>query len=347
MIAIDALYKTWPRGPVVLDGLSLEVAAGEVLALLGPSGCGKTTLLRVLAGLEVPDAGSVSLDGRPVIEGGRALVPPERRGVGLVFQDFALFPHLDVRHNVAFGLRHLDPRAREARVDALLARFDLASLGGRRPDELSGGQQQRVALARALAPEPRILLLDEPFSNLDASLRRRLRVALREQLKAIGVTTVLVTHDESEALSLADRVAVLDAGRVAQVAPPEVIYGKPASVAVARATGQVNAVPGEALGAWIRTPLGELRGSGPDGDAFALLRPEQLILGAESAREGARARVSARDYTGAELELWLSVEGLPEPLVAKAAGSNAGGGEVHVGDTVRVQVRGAVSWCAR
>ena len=347
MIAISALHKVWPGGAKVLDGLELAVAPGEVLALLGPSGCGKTTLLRVLAGLEEADAGSVVLDGQTVLEAGRTRIPPERRGVGLVFQDFALFPHLDVRQNIAFGLRGRDARPRDARVDALLGQFDLRPLAERRPDALSGGQQQRVALARALAPEPRVLLLDEPFSNLDASLRRRLRVALREQLKAIGVTSVLVTHDEAEALSLADRVAVLDAGRVAQVATPEVIYGKPASLAVARATGQVNPVPGEALGAWIRTPLGELRGHGPDGEAVALLRPEQLVLGAEVAREGVRARVVARDYTGAELELWLAVEGLTEPVVARAAGSNAGGAEVGVGDGVRIQVRGAVTWCAR
>jgi iron(III) transport system ATP-binding protein len=347
VISIRALRKTWPDGQTVLDGLSLEVVAGEILALLGPSGCGKTTLLRVIAGLEVPDAGDVSLDERSVIEAGKVLVPAERRGVGLVFQDFALFPHLDVRQNIGFGLRHLATRDRDQRVSALLGQFGLAPLAARRPEALSGGQQQRVALARALAPEPRVLLLDEPFSNLDASLRRQLRVALREQLKTIGVTTILVTHDEAEALSLADRVAVLDAGRVAQVAPPETIYGKPVSLAVARATGQINAVPGEAIGAWIRTPVGELHGQGPEGDTLALIRPEQLILAAEGGREGARARVTARDYTGAELELWLAVDGLSEPLVARAAGSNAGGAEVAVGDAVRIQVRGAITWCPR
>ena len=234
-------------GPTqVLDGVSLEVAQGELLAVLGPSGCGKTTLLRALAGLLTPARGRIEIQGRVVAEGGRERVPCEARGVGLVFQEYALFPTLTVGDNLAFGLRRPDPD----RVAGLLQRVGLAELADRRPAQLSGGQQQRVALARALAPAPAVLLLDEPFANVDAARRDELGALLRSTVAEAGVAGVLVTHDQEAALGLADRVAVLlpgpRGGRLAQLAPPEEIYRQPASWAVATLTGAAWSRSGEA-----------------------------------------------------------------------------------------------------
>jgi len=226
----------------VLRGVDLTIARAEVVALLGPSGCGKTTLLRILAGLETPDAGSVSVDG-VLLASATSTTPPEKRNIGLVFQDFALFPHLRVDANVAFGLAHLPAPDRASIVSQTLARFDLSDLARRYPHELSGGQQQRVALARALAPTPRVLLMDEPFSNLDTSLRRRLRVELRHTLRQIGIATVFVTHDQDEALSVSDRLVVMSAGRIEQIGTPRDIYERPASAFVADFMGFTNLVP--------------------------------------------------------------------------------------------------------
>lgn len=328
----------------VLRGVSLQVERGRIIALLGPSGCGKTTLLRVLAGLESPDRGRVLIDGRPMDDAsGKAplRVPPERRGVGLVFQDFALFPHLDVRANVAYGLRGMPRQDVHARVDAMLATFDIGELGTRFPHALSGGQQQRVALARALAPGPAVLLMDEPFSSLDASLRRRLRVSLRARLESLGVTTVFVTHDQEEALSLADHVAVMHAGRIAQCDVPEAVYRRPATVEVARATGRVNLLPGRADGGRLVCALGTHDGEGPDGDVVLIARPEDLVL--SDAPESVRVRVVGRDYVGAERELWLepiSGPALAEPLVARSARDLALGAETGL------RLREPVRWVA-
>jgi ABC-type Fe3+/spermidine/putrescine transport system ATPase subunit len=344
MIAIAQVFKAF-GATRVLEGVELAVQPGEIVALLGPSGCGKTTLLRAIAGLERPDRGSIRLAEQVVFQGkecGAAIdLPPEQRGVGLVFQDFALFPHLDVRANIAFGLRRAARAEREARVAELLIQFELQALGARHPGELSGGQQQRVALARALAPRPRVLLMDEPFSNLDAGLRRRLRVDLRARLKQIGVTTVFVTHDQEEALSLADRVAVMHAGRIRQCDTPERVYREPADLAVARATGQVNLVPGRAQAGVVVSALGSHAGVGPDGDVVILARPEAFRL--SDAAEGVPARVIGRDYVGAEVELWLELHGSAgEPLVVR-------GGEAHgvaVGAEVRVELSAGARWCA-
>jgi len=228
-----------------VDDLSLEIAPGELLTLLGPSGCGKTTTLRMIAGFETPSAGRILLDGRDITG-----TPPQRRGFGMVFQNYALFPHLDVAGNVAFGLEGKGiPRAEiRRRVEEALALVDLAGYGSRKVQQLSGGQQQRVALARALAPQPRILLLDEPLSNLDAALRERTRTELRALLERLGITAIFVTHDQEEAFALADRIAIMEKGRLRQVGTPEELYRRPATPFVATFLGQANFVDARVLG---------------------------------------------------------------------------------------------------
>jgi iron(III) transport system ATP-binding protein len=269
-------------GPVTaVDGMSVDVAPGEILALLGPSGCGKTTFLRLVAGFERPDAGSVVLAGEEMAGPGR-FVPPERRRIGMVFQDYALFPHLTVAENVAFGLRRrrASNGASGVEVARLLALVGLERLARRLPHELSGGQQQRVALARALAPSPAVVLLDEPFSNLDATLRATVRAEVREILREAGATAVFVTHDQEEALSLADRVAVMRAGRVCQVDVPDQLYARPADRFVATFVGDADLVRGRFDGQRIATPLGALRSAVevPVGEVEAVVRPECLRL---------------------------------------------------------------------
>jgi ABC-type Fe3+/spermidine/putrescine transport system ATPase subunit len=225
---------------VAVDGVSLEVAQGEFLTLLGPSGCGKTTTLRMIAGFETPTSGRITLGGRDV-----TTLKPQQRDVGMVFQNYALFPHLDVRENVEFGLRSRGEKRSlsEAKVERALALVEMSGYGSRRVQALSGGQQQRVALARALAPEPPLLLLDEPLSNLDAALRERTRAELRALLKRLGMTAVFVTHDQEEASALSDRVAVLDRGRLQQVGTPEALYASPSNAFVASFLGRANFIP--------------------------------------------------------------------------------------------------------
>ncbi|HEX6311678.1 MAG TPA: ABC transporter ATP-binding protein [Acidimicrobiia bacterium] len=261
-----------------VDRVTLGVQEGEVLALLGPSGCGKTTTLRLVAGFERPDAGTVVLAGTEVA-GPAGFVPPERRRVGVVFQDYALFPHLTVAQNVGYGLR--DRSTRAARVGAMLELVGLGGEAGRMPHELSGGQQQRVAMARALAPEPALVLLDEPFSNLDAALRARVRGEVRAILREAGATAVFVTHDQEEALSLADRIAVMRAGRVLQVDEPSQLYAHPADRFVATFVGDADLLPGELDGDAVATTVGRLRLTDADGLTGAVevaLRPERVRL---------------------------------------------------------------------
>lgn len=216
----DVVCRYTGAGPAAVDGLSLSVAEGETVALLGPSGSGKTTVLRLVAGFERPDAGAVWIAGRPVAAAG-VWVPPEARGVGMVFQDYALFPHLTAAENVAFGLHCLNRIDRSPRTDEVLDLVGMRAYAGRYPHELSGGQQQRVALARALAPRPFAVLLDEPFSNLDADLRAQVREEVRAILKQTGTSALFVTHDQEEALLLGDRVALIHEGRLQQVDTPE------------------------------------------------------------------------------------------------------------------------------
>ena len=241
--AIELAGVTKSYGPVrAVDDVDLAVAPGEFLTLLGPSGCGKSTLLRLVAGFEEPDAGSLRLFGDVVADPTRS-TPPEQRGVGLVFQHLALFPHLDVAGNVGYGLRRLGRAERRARVAELLDLVDLAGAAGRHPDQLSGGQAQRVALARALAPRPRVVLLDEPFSSLDTTLRASLRSEVRSILRTAGVTAVLVTHDQDEALSLGDRVGVMFDGRIVRHGAPRDVYLAPGSADVAVFVGDANRLP--------------------------------------------------------------------------------------------------------
>ena len=280
-VELSGLHKRFGRFPA-LNGVDLRVEPGELLALLGPSGSGKTTLLRLIAGLDFADEGEVRFDGREVTSAHAA-----ERGVGFVFQQYALFRHMTVAKNIAFGLdvkrrRERPSRGeRQARVEALLKLVQLDGLGGRHPGQLSGGQRQRVALARALAVEPRILLLDEPFGALDASVRKSLRRELRRIHDATGVTTVFVTHDQEEALDLADRIAVLNGGRIEQLDRPQAVLDRPATAFIAGFVGQSNQIDGEVWAGVFRANGAELPAQGvADGPATAFVRPDQLSPGA-------------------------------------------------------------------
>ena len=263
---------------VAVDAVDLDVRRGEFLAVLGPSGCGKTTLLRLIDGFERPEAGGIEIDGRAVA-GPRTNLPPEARRIGMVFQESALFPPLDVAGNIGFGLPR---RGREARVAELVALVGLPGLQRRMPHELSGGQQQRVALARALAPDPALILLDEPFSALDATLRTQLRADVREILRQAGATALLVTHDQGEALEISDRVAVMQAGRIEQVSTPDELYLRPVNRFVAGFVGEANLLLGEVRHGEVQTVAGNFRavaGALEDGTRVeVLLRPEQLHM---------------------------------------------------------------------
>jgi iron(III) transport system ATP-binding protein len=283
-------------GPVqAVRDVTLEIERGELLAVLGPSGCGKTTLLRTIAGFERPDAGSV-LVGDELMAGPDGFVPPERRRIGMVFQDYALFPHLTVRANVAFGLA---PRARDERERLTRRTLELVGLQhktDRYPHELSGGERQRVALARALAPEPALVLLDEPFSSLDAGLRAGLRREVELILRDAEATALLVTHDQEEALSLADRLAVMREGRIVQVGAPEEVYVRPASRWAAQFVGEVNVLAGVARGSGVETELGVFDLRAPaSGSVHVAVRPEQLELRAD---HDGNAEVVAREFRG-------------------------------------------------
>ncbi len=272
-VEVRALSKAFGSVAALRD-VSLRAAPGSVLALLGPSGCGKTTLLRSIAGLETPDAGEIVVGGR-LLTSDRGSVAPEQRKVGMVFQDWALFPHLDVGTNVGYGLSRAERRS--GRVEEALALVGLTGLADRPPGTLSGGQQQRVALARALAPRPSVLLLDEPFSNLDTSLRVQVRAEVHRLLAELEITTVFVTHDQEEAFVLGDEVVVLRDGAVEQQGPPSELYASPASAWVAGFVGDANLLGGQADGAWAHTPVGSVpltaEAAGP---VQVLVRPEAL-----------------------------------------------------------------------
>ena len=323
--------KRFGEADVVRD-LSLAVAEGEILALLGSSGCGKTTTLRLIAGLERVDGGCIEIDGELVAGAGLHL-PPEKRRIGMVFQDYALFPHLSVGRNVGFGLG----RGADAayRIDEALDLVGLSGFADRMPQELSGGQQQRVALARALAPNPRVLLMDEPFSNLDPDLRASVRREVRDILRAAGATAVLVTHDQEEALSMADQVALMMHGAIVQRADPETLYRRPATPQVAGFIGESLLLPGSASGHVAGTEIGRLElVDAHDGPVDILIRPEDLELSISQDDDPVAGRVIRREYFGRYHA--LSVE-LRSGTVLKATGGP--GTTLRVGDAVRIKAR--------
>lgn len=279
-VRVEHLHKSFGRFAAIRD-VSLGVHEGEILGLLGPSGCGKTTLLRLIAGLDTPDAGEIRVGDR-CVAAANVFVPPEQRSLGMVFQDFALFPHLTVAENIAFGLQQqrLSKQQIQERVAAVLALVHLEGMQKRYPHELSGGQQQRVALARAIAPQPAVILLDEPLSNLDAQVRLQLREELRTILKGTGTTAIFVTHDQEEALSLSDRLAVMRQGKIEQVGTPQEIYCQPASRFVAGFITQANFLPACAEGSQVRTDVGTfpLLEALAKGEGEVMIREEDLQL---------------------------------------------------------------------
>ena len=306
------------EGTLAVSDLSLDVVRGEILALLGPSGSGNTTTLRLLAGFETPDAGAIEVGGDDVTR----LAPAARR-FGMVFQHYALFPHLDVGANVAFGLA-AKGEAAARRVREVLAMVDLAGYERRPVTELSGGQQQRVALARSLAPEPRVLLLDEPLSNLDPALRERTRRELRRAIRAVGITTVFVTHEQEEAFDLGDRIAVLHRGRLEQVGTPDQLYEEPASAFVAGFVGHAVTVPGERVG-------------GKPGSS-ALVRPEAMRFVADGSAAALEGQVTERRFVGAQA--YFTVDAGAGVTVEVQAPLQA----ARVGDRVRVAVDRVLYW---
>jgi len=313
-VKLNALHKRYGTNHVV-RGLDLHIRDGEVMCLLGPSGCGKTTTLRMIAGLERCSEGQVAIGGETV-SGPGTFVPPERRHLGMVFQTYAVWPHMDVLGNVTFPLQvaGVPPAEAKTRARTALEQVQLTGLDARYPHELSGGQQQRVALARALVAEPRVLLLDEPLSNLDARLREEMRDEIRRLVKRLGVTVVLVTHDQEEALGVSDRVAVMDRGVIQQVDTPEGLYERPKNALVARFVGTLNELAGEREAAGVRIgdvvvparPTEEAPASGPCRLGF---RPENVKL----AETGIAATVIGRTYLGHTVRYRVAVG--DEPLV--------------------------------
>ncbi len=300
VIELIQATKTYSGGklPAVYE-VSFKVDKGKILALLGPSGSGKTTLLRLISGFEVPDSGRILLNDREV-SGPGGFIPPEKRGIGMVFQDYALFPHLTVAGNVVFGLGSLPRDSRKKRVQEVLDQVGLTSLAGRYPHELSGGQQQRVALARALAPFPIVLMLDEPFSNLDPDMRTRMRMEVAMILRETGSTAILVTHDHEEAFSMADQVAVLNAGHLEQCDTPEMVYHIPSTPFIADFVGQADFLPGLIRNGEVVTEIGTFANQSPfpEGmEVMVMIRPDDIDL---SPRPEGAATILSRQFKGSE-----------------------------------------------
>ncbi len=346
LLSVQHLSKRFQRGGVpAVDDVSFDLEAGSITALLGPSGCGKTTTLRLIAGFERPDDGGISLEGR-VLVGVSVDTPPERRGIGFVFQDYALFPHLSVLDNVMFGLSapgnarnsRLTRVERLNRAEEVLNLVGLTIFRDRLPHQLSGGQQQRVALARALAPHPKLILLDEPFSSLDAGLRASTRLEIRKILTSIGATALLVTHDQEEAMSFSDRLIVMRAGRVEQDGDPEAVYRRPRTAFVASFLGQTNLIAGRAGSGRVATPLGEIvTDTNSTGPVMLSIRPESLSLDAPDSSGGTPGVITTRAFKGHDITYIVDAGGLQ--LTVQAGSSRA----LEVGDHVRVRLSGGAT----
>ena len=348
MISIRGLQKSFHayQGRVdALKNIDLEVREGEFCVLLGPSGCGKTTTLRCVAGLERPDAGEIEIAGRLVNSTGRKIyVPTERRDLGMVFQSYAIWPHMNVFQNVAFPLTQGQKRYSKSevadKVRAALKRVQLDGLEDRPATDLSGGQQQRVAMARAMVTEPKILLMDEPLSNLDARLREQMRVELKKITKSVGVTTLYVTHDQAEALSLGDKVCVMDHGEILQMAPPNDIYARPANLFVAQFVGEMNFVKGKiAAPGQVESPLGKMQVSLPNGAIVGTpvtlaIRPEHVGLQPVTNHDSAnvRGKITSKNYLGDSALIEVEVNGVT--LLVKIPGDT----ELSVGQQAVVKL---------
>jgi iron(III) transport system ATP-binding protein len=354
-LTVQGLRKTFlpsrreGTATLALDDVSLSVQTGAFAGVLGPSGSGKTTLLRCIAGFERPEAGVITLEGRELTSP-RGLVRPYARGVGVVPQEGALFPHLTVSQNVGFGLSGMARAERRARVESLLELVGLPGLGNRRPDQLSGGQQQRVALARALAPEPALVLLDEPFSALDAQLRVDLREEVRDLLRKLGSTVLLVTHDQAEAMSLSDHLIVMRDGRVIAAGDPREVYDRPADPELGQFLGDALIVPGEIScgsdGVHVVCALGRLkvgRWHGQDGACQVLIRPEQIELEpVDTAGKPAQAAIGtirSQSYFGHDALMHLSAPGISDSISVRVSGRRS----FKVGDSAALRVTQGVS----
>ncbi|WP_434012208.1 ABC transporter ATP-binding protein [Methyloceanibacter sp.] len=319
-LTVDDVSRIYDR-TVALDRVSLDVAPGEILCLLGPSGCGKTTLLRIAAGVERPSSGRVLLDGQEVA-GPERFVPPEKRGVGLMFQDFALFPHLTLLDNIAYGLRSLTRSEAKVEAHAALERVGLARYAGDYPHILSGGEQQRVALARAIAPRPSVLLMDEPFSGLDARLRESMREETLAILHETRATSIVVTHDAEEAMRMGDRVALMHKGRVVQTGKALDLYRAPKDILTARTFSDLNEVPARIEKGEAVTPLGRFRANGLADGAQAIVCVRQRGVRLLKAGEGTPGRVLDARFLGDVALVELAVQGLDAPLFAKVRESD-------------------------
>lgn len=319
-----------------VNEISFVAEEGEVLCILGASGCGKSTLLRLAAGIEAPDSGRILLDGQE-IAGPKRFVPPENRGIGLVFQDYALFPHLDALGNVMFGLSNLSSREALAVADAALRRVGLGHRLRARPHELSGGEQQRVALARAIVPRPRVLLMDEPFSNLDRRMRDSVREDTIALLRETGATALVVTHDPEEAMRIADRIVLMRAGRLVQIAPSHEIYSAPADLDTARFFCDINEVEGLARAGRLETPLGAFPAPqlAEGARGIAAIRPQSIRL--VDPGLGLPGRVRLRRFLGEVEQLELAVQGLDLPLRARLPAGRASAAGPDVGVEIRAR----------
>jgi ABC-type Fe3+/spermidine/putrescine transport system ATPase subunit len=333
LVGLTKVYKGSTEASV--DGIDMGIARGQLVALLGPSGCGKTTTMKMLAGLLEPTSGDVRFDGRSVVD-----IPAEKRNVAMVFQKPLLFPHMSIGDNVAFGLRMrgVDRRTRRRRVSEMMELVRLPGMEARRPGQLSGGQEQRISLARSLITRPDILLLDEPLSQLDANLRIEMRDLIRQIQADLGITTVFVTHDQEEAVMLADRIALMLAGRIQQDGLPRDFYERPATQAVARFFGTRNFVPGRVSGRRFESVLGTLQLSHdhPDGEGLLVIRQEAIQIG--SGENGFEARVERAMYLGTHVRVWAAAGGVQLQFTVPP------GVRYEGGETITLRLPTAQTW---